>query len=341
MPDPAYNQTDVWHDRGWLMANLQRPAHDPIRHASEIALNQLNVDEAMQQRSNALDLRAASEQQDQINFEANQRRQLAHDASVESYKQLTHDRDTEIDEQGHRLLQTMLRLDGALRKNQITKDQYDNALLDAGEQLPMAMRHPEAARHYEFAVDQADRQNQFVARNTERRAGMIAGKYGVDIQTDPSTGLASIPLTQQAAMQSDRGKAEQIQSMNHEMLQKYGIGTGVSSLFNPVAPHTSPDEGKSIDLPYVDPKTQQVGKLNVPTPLFNQMKSDFQDRYFNIVPQAAPQAPTTAPATSQTASTTQVSQIGSQADYDALAPGATFIHNGTQYKKPQPQTASE
>ncbi len=94
--------------------------------------------------------------------------------------------------------------------------------------------------------------------------------------------------------------------LNREMAQKYGVPTGVSSLFNPVTPHTSDDENQTINLPFVDAKAEGgVGKLKVTYPLFNQMKADFNDRYFALSPQNPAQAgavptgaqPNAAPAT--------------------------------------------
>src|SRR5260221_1837754 len=61
------------------------------------------------------------------------------------------------------------------------------------------------------------------------------------------------------------------------LFRSYGIGTGVASLFNPVTPHTSPDDNKTIDIPFRDSKDGQIKKSNVPIALFNQMKADFQE----------------------------------------------------------------
>ena len=89
------------------------------------------------------------------------------------------------------------------------------------------------------------------------------------------------------------------------MAQKYGMTTGVGSLFNPIAPHVGTDaEGNQIEnpthvaLPFQDQKTGAIGKLPVPVPLFNQMKSDFNDRYFALNPsaQTAGAVPTTSSA---------------------------------------------
>ena len=114
-----------------------------------------------------------------------------------------------------------------------------------------------------------------------------------------------------AALQTPKGRNEALNQLNTEMAHKYGITTGVGSLFNPVAPHVGTDEtGKQIDkpthvaIPFVDQKTGTIGKLPVPMPLFNQMKRDFQDRYSelnqNNSPSPAGAAPTSTPAPAAT-----------------------------------------
>ncbi len=152
----AYGQTDVMHDRSYLisqMANRNRA----IRQQAAAALDNLDRQQALQQRDQAL-------QQHQMAQEATQRRITAHQNAMEMDKQLKIDRDTEIDEQGHGLLLSMMKLDAAKRRGEITKDQYDQGLLDAAAQFPLGLRHPEAKKHLEFVTQEADRQNQFLAR---------------------------------------------------------------------------------------------------------------------------------------------------------------------------------
>ncbi len=346
MPDQAHSQTDVWHDRGWLMANLISGNHQ-MRKAAEIALNQLNVDQAMQQRNDALgirqdtanatlDQRQSAIDQHQMNFEADFRRKLAHDASSEAYRQLTHDRDTEIDEQGHGLLTGMMKLDAGLRRGQITKDQYDDGLLGLGQQYPLGLRHPEAAKHYDFAITEADKQNAFNARRELTQVAKLGARYGIDPQFDPDTGRPSIALTQQAALQTPRGRNEALGNLNKEMSQKYGITTGVGSLFNPVQPHTSDDNGATINLPFVDQKTGQVGKLPVPAPLFNQMKSDFNDRYFSLNPPQQTAGAVT-PTSQAAPAASQIPEVTSPEHYQSLAPGTRFMSGGKLFQKPAEQ----
>jgi hypothetical protein len=332
----AYNQTDVMHDRSYLIANLANP-RKAVREQAKIALADLDRQEALAQRDQLLQQRQDEQFQRQLNFEANQRRIMAHTGSLELDRQLKIDRDTEIDEQGHGLLQAMMRLDAAKRRGEINKDQYDQGLLQAGEQFPLGTRHPEAARHYNFAVQEADRQNDFNARKQFAEAARVGAKHGIGVQPDPETGLPSVEHTQLAALQTPKGKNEALGQLNTEMAHKYGITTGVGSLFNPVSPHVGTDAaGNQVEnpthvaIPFVDQKTGTVGKIPVPTPLFDQMKTDFQDRYFSLNPPSAQPAgavPTTAaPATIPT--------IGSQADYEALPAGATFLSGGKQYRKP-------
>jgi hypothetical protein len=344
----AYNQTDVMHDRSYLIANL---AHHnrAVREQAQAALENLNRQEALSQRDQALQQQQDDQLQRQANFEANQRRIMAHTGSLELDRQLKMDRDTEIDEQGHGLLQAMMQLDAAKRRGEISKDDYDQGLLQAGEQFPLGTRHPEAARHYQFAVQEADRQNDFNARRQFAEAARVGAKYGIGVQPDPNTGLPSVEYTQQAALQTPKGKNEALGQLNTEMAHKYGITTGVGSLFNPVAPHVGTDtQGNQVDnpdhvaIPYVQPAGQnagQIGKVVVPTPLFDQMKSDFQDRYFALNPPSA-QPAGAAPTTSQ-AAPAALPTIGSQADYEALPAGATFLSGGKQYQKPAPQPAPD
>ncbi len=311
--DRAHSQTDVLHDPNYLISTAQNPNRH-IAEAAILRLHDLYRQDALAQRNQALDLRNASLEdrnafrnaaleQNDIHFNANQTRLQAHDLASQAYHQLSTDRDTEIDQQGHGLMQTMLGLDGALRRGEISKDQYDQGLLDAGQQFPLGTRHPEAARHFEFAITEADKQNAFNARRELTQVAKIGAKYGIDPQFDPETGRPSIELTQQAALQTPKGKVEALGQMNKEMAQKYGVTTGVGSLFNPIAPHVGTDaEGNQIEnpthvaLPFQDQKTGAIGKLPVPVPLFNQMKSDFNDRYFALSPSAqtagvAPTAP--------------------------------------------------
>jgi hypothetical protein len=347
MPD-YLDPVEAAQRRHQLLANLQRPRQDTIRQASEIELRDLAHRELLQQRQYAIDQGLAQRdaalgqrdyalQQNDIHFEANQARMSAHDAATELYHQLSTDRDTEIDQQGHGLMQTMLGLDGALRRGEISKDQYDEGLLSAGQQFPLGTRHPEAARHFEFAITEADKQNAFNARRELTQVAKIGAKYGIDPQFDPDTGRPSIELTQQAALQTPKGKIEALGQMNHEMMAKYGIGTGVGSLFNPIAPHTSDDNNQTINLPFHDPKAEGgVAKLKVPTPLFNQMKADFNDRYFALSPSTQTAGVATTPTTPQ-AAPAETPSISSASDYQSLPPGSTFISNGKRYQKPAEQ----
>lgn len=266
-----FGQTDVWHDRGWLLANIQRGPHDRMAHAAEIALGQLNRDEALGQRDDALALQ-----------EANLRRNMAHDQAELASKALRIDRETSIDEQGAALMTGLGQLDALHRNGRIDSDQFDAGLLDLGQQYQLGIRHPVAGKMFDHFITEADKRNAFNVRRLTSETARLASKYGVEPQVNPDTGLPSIEYTRQAALQTDKGKQEFITGLNKEMLQKYGVPTGVSSLFNPIAPHESPDNGKTIDLPYTD-RTGKVQKLNVPAPLFNQMKSDFNDRYFSVI----------------------------------------------------------
>ncbi len=307
----AYNQTTPGELRNvWLAESGRR---DAVGRAARFQLQNLDRQQALDQRSQALAqrndvlqqrlaFRDAALQQNDIHFQANQTRMQAHDLASQAYHQLSTDRDTEIDQQGHGLMNSMLQLDGALRRGEITKDQYDEGLLQAGQQFPLGTRHPEAARHYEFAITEADKQNAFNARRELTQVAKIGAKYGIDPQFDPDTGRPSIELTQQAALQTPKGKIEALGQMNHEMAAKYGVTTGVGSLFNPIAPHVGTDaEGNQIEnpthvaLPYADPKTGKVAALPVPVPLFNQMKADFNDRYFALNPPSAAQPAGAAP----------------------------------------------
>lgn len=295
----VHGQTDVLHDPNYLIATAQNPNRH-IAQAAILRLHDLYRQDALAQRNEALQQRLGFRQavldQNDIHFNANQSRLEAHDLANQAYHQLSTDRDTEIDQQGHGLMNSMLQLDGALRRGEITKDQYDQGLLDAGQQFPLGTRHPEAARHYEFAITEADKQNAFNARRELTQVAKIGAKYGIDPQLDDE-GRPSLALTQQAALQTPKGKNEALTQMNHEMAQKYGVPTGVSSLFNPIAPHVGTDaEGNQVEnpthvaLPFLDQKTNTVGKLPVPIERFNQMKADFNDRYFALQPPQQPAA---------------------------------------------------
>src|SRR5262249_41356743 len=130
--------------------------------------------------------------------------------------------------------------------------------------------------------------NAFNARRLGADTSRLAARYGIEPQIDPDTGLPSIELTKAAALGTPRGRSEAFKDMNSEMFQKYGVATGVNSLFNPIVPNTDAEGGKSINLPFLD-KQGKVGQVPVPKPLFEQMKSDFNDRYFALVGQ--PQQP--------------------------------------------------
>ncbi len=352
----AYGQTDVLHDPNYLIATAQNP-NKHIAQAAILRLHDLYRQDALAQRNAALQqrlgFRQAALDQNDIHFQANQTRLQAHDDATQAYHQLSTDRDTEIDQQGHGLMNSMLQLDGALRRGEISKDQYDQGLLDAGQQFPLGTRHPEAARHYEFAITEADKQNAFNARRELTQVAKIGAKYGIDPQFDPETGQPSLALTQQAALQTPKGKNEALTQMNHEMAAKYGVPTGVGSLFNPIAPHVGTDaQGNQVDnpthvaLPFLDVKTNTVGKLPVPNQLFDQMKQDFGDRYFALNPPSVVQpAGAATPTTSPAAPAAQIPTIGSADEYQSLPAGSTFISGGKQFQKPaeqaQPQVAEQ
>ncbi len=351
----AHGQTDVLHDPNYLIATAQNPNRH-IAQAAILRLHDLYRQDALAQRNDALQQRLGFRQdvlnQNDIHFNANQTRLEAHDAATQAYHQLSTDRDTEIDQQGHGLMNSMLQLDGALRRGEISKDQYDQGLLDAGQQFPLGTRHPEAARHYEFAITEADKQNAFNQRRELTQVAKIGAKYGIDPQFDPETGRPSIELTQQAALQTPKGKNEALTQMNHEMAQKYGVPTGVSSLFNPIAPHVGTDaQGNQVDnpthvaLPFLDAKTNTVGKLPVPNQLFDQMKQDFGDRYFALNPPSTGQPAGAAPTAPNAAPAAQIPTIGSADEYQSLPAGSTFMSGGKQFQKPaeqaQPQVAEQ
>ncbi len=314
----AYAQTDVMHDRSYLIRQLAS-RHRADREQARAALDNLNRQEALQQRDIALEQRDAAIQQRQLNFEANQRRIMAHQNALEMDKQLKIDRDTEIDEQGHGLLLSMMKLEAAKRRGEINKDQFDQGLVDAATQFPLGLRHPEAKKHLEFATHEADRQNTVTANRELTQAEKIGAKYGIEPQIDPDTGRPSIQLTQQAALKTPKGQTEAIGQLNTEMMHKYGVTTGVRSLFNPIAPHVGTDaSGKQVKnpthvaVPFMN-KEGKEGSVPVPKPLFDQMKANFQDRYAAInQPIAArtianiQQSPTPAPEPSPTPDTRPV-----------------------------------
>ncbi len=365
----AYNQTTPNDLRNvWLAESGRR---DAVGRAARFQLQNLDRQQALDQRSQALSqrnsvlaqrsdffqqrlnsrdaalaLRQQALDQNDIHFQANQTRLQAHDDATQAYHQLSTDRDTEIDQQGHGLMNSMLQLDGALRRGEISKDQYDQGLLDAGQQFPLGTRHPEAARHYEFAITEADKQNAFNQRRELTQVAKIGAKYGIDPQFDPETGRPSIELTQQAALQTPKGKNEALTQMNHEMAAKYGVPTGVGSLFNPIAPHVGTDaQGNQVDqsvathvaLPFLDAKTNTVGKLPVPNQLFDQMKQDFNDRYFALNPPSTGQPAGAVPTAPNAAPAAQIPTIGSADEYQSLPAGSTFISGGKQFQKPAEQ----
>jgi hypothetical protein len=227
---------------------------------------------------------AAAQDQHQSDFEATQRRLMAHGQAEMAAHQIKLDRETSIDEQAGSLMQGLGKLDALHRNGAISNDQYDAALLDLGQQNQLGLNHPVAGKMFDHFITESDKRNQFNARRVISDTTKLAARYGVEPQVDPDTGLPSIELTKAAALQTDKGKGEALKQMNSEMLQKYGVPTGVSSLFNPVEPHSDADGGKSVNLPFLD-KKGEVSRMKVPKPMFDQMKSDFNDRYFSITPQ--------------------------------------------------------
>lgn len=224
--------------------------------------------------------------------QARERRIMAHQNLQQNLQMAKVDRETDIDEHGAALVQALPHLRSMLRNGQISKEEYDAGVLDViGKYGTLGMHHPGAAQLVNHYLEEADKQNAFTQRRSISESTKIAAKYGIEPQMDPETGEPSIELTRQAAFQTDKGRGEVLKGLNEEMKQKYGLGVGVASLFNPVVPHTDADKGKSINLPYLDPRTGTAGAVKVPKPLFETMKADFQDRYFSVVPQQQ-QAPT-------------------------------------------------
>ncbi len=171
----AYNQTTPEDLRSVWLAESGR--HDAVGRTARFQLENLDRQQALQNRydygQQRLQQRYDALNQHQLDFEANQRRLLAHDSAQESHRQLSTDRETEIDEQGHALLQGMGQLDAALRNGRIDKSTYDDSLLQLGAQLPLATRHPEAARHFEFAITEADKQNAYNIRRQATQAAKL------------------------------------------------------------------------------------------------------------------------------------------------------------------------
>lgn len=219
--------------------------------------------------------------------QADDLRMAAHEDAMTAARALKTDREHSIDEQGAALMTGLGRLDALHRNGNISSEEYDAGLLDLGQQYGLGLRHPDAGKMYEHYVGEADRRNQFNLRRTAAEAARVGARYGVDVQTD-EYGNPSIEATKAVALQTPRGRSEALKQMGDELYQKYGNPLGVNSLFNPIVPHTSPDNGKTINLPYADKKTGKLAAMNVPMDTFNQMKADFQDRYFSLFPPAAP-----------------------------------------------------
>lgn len=317
MPDFS-DPVEAAQQRARYMLDLRRPRKDSIRQAAEIGLKELDKQQDLSQRQQTLAERQQEfgqrMQQHSIEFEANQRRQMAHDAATESTKRLTLDRETEIDEQGAAMLHTMGQLDASLRRGQITKDQYDDGLLAAGQQYPLAMRHPEAAKHYNFAIEEADKQNNFRERQEFREASRLGAKYGIGVQADPDTGLPSIEHTRQTAMQTDKGRLERLHDLNAQMLGRYGLG--VSSVFehaaggrleNPQDPktfkQTDPNDKENpqthVQMSVLNPNGKAQNVV-IEKPRFDQIKSEFEPAYKDIVPQKEVQPAGAEPSTTPT-----------------------------------------
>ncbi len=172
----AYGQTDVMHDRSYLISQMANRSR-AVRQQAAAALDNLDRQQALQQRDQAL-------QQHQMAQEATQRRITAHQNAMEMDKQLKIDRDTEIDEQGHGAMLSMMQLEAAKRRGDITKAQFDDGLLNVAAQFPLASRHPEASKHLEFLSHEADKQNTFLdrlkaredAKSTARMSGPVPEK---------------------------------------------------------------------------------------------------------------------------------------------------------------------
>ena len=257
--------------------------------------------------------------------QADQLRMSAHEDASTAARALKTDREHSIDEQGAALMTGLGRLDALHRNGNISSEEYDAGLLDLGQQYGLGLRHPDAGKMYEHYVGEADRRNQFNLRRTAAEAARVGARYGVDVQTD-EYGNPSIEATKTAALQTPRGRSEALKQMNDELYQKYGNPLGVGSLFNPIAPHTSPDNNKTINLPYADKKTGKLAAMNVPMDTFNQMKSDFQDRYFSLFP---PAAPTSSP--SQPEAQTGGLQVGTQRTIG----GVPAVWDGQGWKRAQ------
>lgn len=257
--------------------------------------------------------------------QADQLRMAAHEDAMTAARALKTDREHSIDEQGAALMTGLGRLDALHRSGNISSEEYDAGLLDLGQQYGLGLRHPDAGKMYEHYVGEADRRNQFNLRRTAAEAARVGARYGVDVQTD-EYGNPSIEATKAVALQTPRGRSEALKQMGDELYQKYGNPLGVNSLFNPIVPHTSPDNGKTINLPYADKKTGKLAAMNVPMDTFNQMKADFQDRYFSLFP---PAAPTSSP--SQPEAQSGGLQVGTQRTIG----GVPAVWDGQGWKRAQ------
>ncbi len=171
----AHDRTDPTQDRSYWINQSASP-NRAVRQQAREALDNLRFQEKLHQRNEALRQRETALQQQQINHEATERRIIAHQNAMEMDRQLKIDRDTEIDEQGHGLLLSMMQLDAAKRRGEITKSQYDDGLLNAAAQFPMGLHHPEAKKHLEFVTKEADRQNDFLARRKVIEDAKVAAR---------------------------------------------------------------------------------------------------------------------------------------------------------------------
>lgn len=256
----------------------------------------------------------ALNQQERFNeWSANQDRIRAHTDAIETDKAIRRERDTRIDEMGADAMMRMHTLDNALHSGQITKEQFDDGMLELGQTHAEALhRHPEAARHWAEYLDQDNKNSQYQQRLDLREAAKLSTKYGVPLHVDPNSGQIDFESMRHAALGTPKGQAEALHALSGQM------GLPAQAVFehaeggratDPADPKTftatDPNDTKNpqthVRISMVAP-TGITHQVMMPKQNFDTLKNQFQPAYNAIISARQADEPVPSPSTQPAAS---------------------------------------
>lgn len=152
-------------------------------------VDQLGRANRWQARAIQAQLHGIDQAEHSLDWEADRRMLAAHQFNQQNDKEIRLQRRATIDEHGAYLMSAMANLDNLFHNGTISREDYNDGILKAMEQYPMAIENPAAARHLNYTTQRQDRLADFEERNQLRTNVRTAAKLEQDLTA--KTGLTA------------------------------------------------------------------------------------------------------------------------------------------------------